>query len=398
MADEFPGRQSRALLPRAIPASARRISAVAILKQVILTRGARGIFYDTRDLLKLIRGTYNNEVKTTELDVLRPVMEADLLVLDDLGRREDVGMGRRNAEPHRQHALQRAARHDLYVELSGLAARLQCRRHHPARSHRVPHALAAARDVRLSRSRGRRLPDAAAERRRAGAEAHLGRTSDARKARSGRAARTARRKRRSARRRQSRPKMVWWPRRLHNPNRESRTWIMCPGLYVHVPFCSAICNYCNFNRGLYDDALKARVRRCAAAGDGKRGRVQFSRKAGRKLLPTPFPCPDTLYFGGGTPSLLAPADIAAIIDRGRGRSLGLAPTPRSRSRPTPRRFPQTSLEHFRRAGVNRLSFGVQSFRDEELKRLGRAAFGRTGATKPSGWRGPPGSTTSASIS
>jgi DNA replication protein DnaC len=59
--------------------------AVAVLRQVILTRGARGIFYDTRDLLKLIRSTYNNEVKTTELDVLKPVMEADLLVLDDLG-------------------------------------------------------------------------------------------------------------------------------------------------------------------------------------------------------------------------------------------------------------------------------------------------------------------------
>ena len=59
--------------------------AVAVLKQVILTRGARGIFYDTRDLLKLIRSTYNDANKTTELDVLRPVMEADLLVLDDLG-------------------------------------------------------------------------------------------------------------------------------------------------------------------------------------------------------------------------------------------------------------------------------------------------------------------------
>ena len=59
--------------------------AVAILKQVIVTRGARGIFYDTRDLLKVIRSTYNDANKTTELDVLRPVMEADLLVLDDLG-------------------------------------------------------------------------------------------------------------------------------------------------------------------------------------------------------------------------------------------------------------------------------------------------------------------------
>ena len=56
-----------------------------MLKQIVLTRGARGIFYDTRDLLKVIRGTYNAVVKTTELEVLRPVMEAELLVLDDLG-------------------------------------------------------------------------------------------------------------------------------------------------------------------------------------------------------------------------------------------------------------------------------------------------------------------------
>lgn len=59
--------------------------AVAILKQAIQTRGARGLFYDTRDLLKVIRSTYNPVVKTTELDVLRPVMDVDLLVLDDLG-------------------------------------------------------------------------------------------------------------------------------------------------------------------------------------------------------------------------------------------------------------------------------------------------------------------------
>jgi DNA replication protein DnaC len=59
--------------------------AAALLKQVIVTRGARGLFYDTRDLLKVIRGTYNAVVKITELDVLRPVVDADLLVLDDLG-------------------------------------------------------------------------------------------------------------------------------------------------------------------------------------------------------------------------------------------------------------------------------------------------------------------------
>jgi DNA replication protein DnaC len=59
--------------------------AVAVLRQVIRTRGARGIFYDTRDLLKVIRSTYDPVNRTQEMDVLRPVMEADLLVLDDLG-------------------------------------------------------------------------------------------------------------------------------------------------------------------------------------------------------------------------------------------------------------------------------------------------------------------------
>jgi DNA replication protein DnaC len=59
--------------------------AVAVLRSVIVNRGARGLFYDTRDLLRVIRSTYNPLVRTAEMDILRPVMDADLLVLDDLG-------------------------------------------------------------------------------------------------------------------------------------------------------------------------------------------------------------------------------------------------------------------------------------------------------------------------
>ena len=59
--------------------------AVAILKQVIQTSGLSGLFYDTRDLLRIIRSTYDPSIRTTELDVLRPVMKVHLLVLDDLG-------------------------------------------------------------------------------------------------------------------------------------------------------------------------------------------------------------------------------------------------------------------------------------------------------------------------
>jgi len=71
------------------------------------------------------------------------------------------------------------------------------------------------------------------------------------------------------------------------------------GLYVHVPFCSAICNYCNFNRGLFDADLKnqyvaALLEEIRRKGDGDAA--------------------DTIFFGGGTPSLLDPAEIARRAD------------------------------------------------------------------------------------
>jgi len=59
--------------------------AVAVLRQVVLEKGVRGLYYDTRSLLSTIRSTYNPVTRTSEVDILRPVMEAELLVLDDLG-------------------------------------------------------------------------------------------------------------------------------------------------------------------------------------------------------------------------------------------------------------------------------------------------------------------------
>jgi putative oxygen-independent coproporphyrinogen III oxidase len=132
-----------------------------------------------------------------------------------------------------------------------------------------------------------------------------------------------------------------------------------PGIYVHVPFCSAICNYCNFNRGLYDEGLKARF---VAALLQEMAPGAFS-------VSTPVSA-DTLYFGGGTPSLLSSADVEAIIGEAR-RSRALTDAAEITLEANPESVSQESLEHFRRSGVNRLSFGVQSFRDGELKRLGR---------------------------
>jgi DNA replication protein DnaC len=59
--------------------------AVAVLRTLVEQKGARGVFYDTRELLRIIRSTYDPLVRESERDVLRPVMTADVLVLDDLG-------------------------------------------------------------------------------------------------------------------------------------------------------------------------------------------------------------------------------------------------------------------------------------------------------------------------
>ena len=83
-ADEFPVVQ-KSLCLIGPPGIGKTHLAVAVLRQVIRGKGARGLFYDTRDLLRVIRSTYNPLVRTAEMDILRPVMEADLLVLDDIG-------------------------------------------------------------------------------------------------------------------------------------------------------------------------------------------------------------------------------------------------------------------------------------------------------------------------
>jgi oxygen-independent coproporphyrinogen III oxidase len=127
------------------------------------------------------------------------------------------------------------------------------------------------------------------------------------------------------------------------------------GLYVHIPFCSAICNYCNFNRGLLDEALKrqyvdALTRDIGAGADGVRA--------------------DTIYFGGGTPSLLSPSEVGRLIDAC-AAGFALDPDAEITLEANPETVTASALEGFRRAGVNRLSCGVQSFRDDELRRLGR---------------------------
>jgi oxygen-independent coproporphyrinogen-3 oxidase len=153
------------------------------------------------------------------------------------------------------------------------------------------------------------------------------------------------------------------------------------GLYIHIPFCSAICNYCNFNRGLFDADLKTRyvtalIKEIKGAGGAGRAGVAGplraedagisraeARTAGKIAA-------DTIYFGGGTPSLLAADEVAAIIGACRA-AFAVTSDCEVTLEANPETVSAESLAAYRQAGVNRVSFGVQSFRDDELRRLSR---------------------------
>jgi oxygen-independent coproporphyrinogen-3 oxidase len=127
------------------------------------------------------------------------------------------------------------------------------------------------------------------------------------------------------------------------------------GLYIHIPFCGAICAYCNFNRGLHDGTLAARY------VDALERDIRQQADQARA---------DTVYFGGGTPSLLPPEDIGRLIAACR-ESFTLAEDAEITLETNPETVTVARMEAYRAAGVNRISMGAQSFRDEELKRLGR---------------------------
>jgi len=131
------------------------------------------------------------------------------------------------------------------------------------------------------------------------------------------------------------------------------------GLYVHVPFCAAICTYCNFNRGLFDAALKTRY------VDALVSDIVRSSEPGR-----PHRGADTIYFGGGTPSLLEPDEIARLI-RACEETFDVAADREVTLEANPETVSAARLAAYRATGVTRVSFGVQSFRDEELRRLSR---------------------------
>jgi oxygen-independent coproporphyrinogen-3 oxidase len=129
-------------------------------------------------------------------------------------------------------------------------------------------------------------------------------------------------------------------------------------LYVHWPFCLAKCPYCDFNshvRERIDQARFAAALRAELAWEAAR--------LGRRRL-------SSVFFGGGTPSLMEPATVAALIGDAT-RLFDPAPDLEITLEANPTSVEAGRLAGFRDAGVNRISMGIQSLRAEPLRALGR---------------------------
>jgi oxygen-independent coproporphyrinogen III oxidase len=131
-----------------------------------------------------------------------------------------------------------------------------------------------------------------------------------------------------------------------------------PGLYLHIPFCSAICPYCDFS------VLKAGIPARERFVEHLVAEVALAAPEWR--APRPF---DTVYFGGGTPSLLPVEDLERVLGACRSH-LALA-TPWILLEANPEDVTPDACTAWRSLGVRTLSLGVQSFSDDALRFLGR---------------------------
>ena len=142
------------------------------------------------------------------------------------------------------------------------------------------------------------------------------------------------------------------------------------GFYVHVPFCTVRCGYCDFNTYTAEELGTGLVAR-RIEGDVRRGRDRGGatgpRGAGR-----PRACRSaTVFFGGGTPTLLDPADLTSVVARRSTRSSAWSAGAEVTTEANPDSVTAASLARLREGGINRVSFGMQSAVDHVLRVLDR---------------------------
>lgn len=131
----------------------------------------------------------------------------------------------------------------------------------------------------------------------------------------------------------------------------------CLGLYIHIPFCDGKCYYCSFfSKCLDESAMDEYIVRMNKAI------IQWGSR-----LDTPF---DTVYFGGGTPSLLGHRRLVSVLDTVK-KSFRITDDAEITVEVNPSSTDCLDFESLRQAGFNRLSIGLQSANENELKRLGR---------------------------
>ncbi|MHA1189744.1 MAG: radical SAM family heme chaperone HemW [Alphaproteobacteria bacterium] len=131
------------------------------------------------------------------------------------------------------------------------------------------------------------------------------------------------------------------------------------GVYVHWPFCAAKCPYCDFNSHVRHQAIdQSRY----VAAFGRELAASAARTSGRTVT--------SIFFGGGTPSLMAPEAVGAIL-AAIGRHWRVADTVEITLEANPSSVEAERFAGYRAAGVNRVSIGVQALNDADLKVLGR---------------------------
>ena len=131
------------------------------------------------------------------------------------------------------------------------------------------------------------------------------------------------------------------------------------GVYIHIPFCSSRCSYCDFATGLYQHGLADKYVQALIK------EITQAPEKGRPLVV------DTIYFGGGTPSLLSPSQLERILAAVRD-SFEIDSQAEITMEMNPGSVTAENLSDFRSLGINRASFGAQTFDDAELARLGRS--------------------------